>query len=436
MWSVDSVNADSNYIIIKQICNELVPTGRWNFYVVMDSNRKYVKDDLHPFVKLIGLPFPRSKKLQVSYWNVNAIRKIMNNLPIDIVWNNVVEKGHHFKWWSDCLDVRGRMVVFNYHHYVIHRSLDKNTYYDVCQHILADQISGSLEADCNYFHTEHCRNMMFEEARDWLHPDRMKVLESKSITRLGGYCEAQPPQTKYDKFTFVYNHRLAGYKNWKTTWEVFDQLYAEGYDFQVLITGGDKDGLKKAERPYTTVRSFKTHEDYLAELQKCHANVINSKHETYCIAIAESMMADQIIIAPRAVTFPELLGSKYPYLFDSVEEQVEMMKDILDKGLREYQHDKERLQVKQHAHFIGRTWDDLYDKMKGDSDILANMRDPKKKKLFAEYLSKRPSVRFEEFVKVIRKGGLQDQVMPNPRIKMILDQQGYKHNLMTDKFER
>jgi hypothetical protein len=74
--------------------------------------------------------------------------------------------------------------------------------------------------------------------------------------------------------------------------------------------------------------------------------------------------------------------------------------------------------------------------MKGDSDILANMRDPKKKKLFAEYLSKRPSVRFEEFVKVIRKGGLQDQVMPNPRIKMILDQQGYKHNLMTDKFER
>jgi len=436
MWSVDNVNADSNYIIIKQICNVLIPQNTFNFYLIMDSNRKYVRDDLHPFVKLISIPFPRSKKLQVSHWNTNAIRKILNTYPIDIVWNNVVEKGHHFKWFADTLDIRGRAVVFNYHHYVIHRSLDKTSMYNVCQHILADQISGSLQADCNYFHTEYCKNMMMEEAKDYLHPDRIKVLESKSITKLGGYCEEQPKQKKYDEYTFLYNHRLAGYKNWKTTWALFDELYEEGYKFQVIITGGDKDGLKKAERPYTKVKSFKTHQDYLKEVQKCHANVINSKHETYCIAIAESILANHVVVAPNKVTFPELLGNKYPYLFNSLAEQKQMLQNILDEQIKYIEHDKPRLLIQQHAEFIGKTWCQLYDQIKGKANILQGMKDPTKMEIYSKYLEKNPTLKFETFVKLVRKTGLMDQAMPIARIKMLLDQQGYKYNIVTDLFER
>ena len=32
MFSVDVLNADSNYIIIKQLCNELVKTKKYNFF--------------------------------------------------------------------------------------------------------------------------------------------------------------------------------------------------------------------------------------------------------------------------------------------------------------------------------------------------------------------------------------------------------------------
>ena len=45
MFSVDVLNADSNYIIIKQLCNELVKTKKYNFFLLIDSNRKYIKDD-------------------------------------------------------------------------------------------------------------------------------------------------------------------------------------------------------------------------------------------------------------------------------------------------------------------------------------------------------------------------------------------------------
>jgi len=436
MWSVDSINADSNYIIIKQICNELIPTGRFNFYLIMDSNRKYVRDDLNKMVRLIGLPQPRSKKLQVAAWNTNALRQILDRLPIDIVWNNVVERGHHFKWWQDTLEAYVRPIVFNYHHYVIHRSLNHVAYYNPCQHILADQLSGSLQADCNYFHTQHCRDMLFEEAADWLHPKKIDDLESRTICHLGGYCNPIASQEKYDKFTFVYNHRMAGYKNWRTTWELFDQLHDEDFEFEVILTGGDKGGLTKASRPYTKIRAFTTHADYLQELARCHANVINSQHETYCIAIAESMMCDQVVVAPNAVTFPELLGQAYPYLFDTVEAQLEMLRQILTNDVRQYNHDTDRLLVSNHAKYIGGLWTGLYDKMKGHKKVLEAIRDDSKRTQIAAFMEKHTKFRLEAFVKLIRKLNLETQAFPISKIKMLLDEQGFQHNFATDMFEK
>ena len=55
MFSVDVLNADSNYIIIKQLCNELVKTKKYNFFLLIDSNRKYIKDDLNSLVKIIKI---------------------------------------------------------------------------------------------------------------------------------------------------------------------------------------------------------------------------------------------------------------------------------------------------------------------------------------------------------------------------------------------
>ena len=46
MFSVDNMNADSNYIIIKQLCNELIKTDNYNFFLILDSNRKYYQDDI------------------------------------------------------------------------------------------------------------------------------------------------------------------------------------------------------------------------------------------------------------------------------------------------------------------------------------------------------------------------------------------------------
>ena len=61
MLSVDNLNSDSNYIIIKQLCNELIKTGKYNFFLLIDKNRNYVRDNLNPLVKILSVPLPKSK---------------------------------------------------------------------------------------------------------------------------------------------------------------------------------------------------------------------------------------------------------------------------------------------------------------------------------------------------------------------------------------
>ena len=101
MLSTDYLNADSNYIIIKQLCNELIKTKRYNFILLINSQKKYVKDDLNKQVKIIRMPMPNAKKHQVINFNANIFRDIYKNYAIDIIWNNVVEQGHHFRYFED-----------------------------------------------------------------------------------------------------------------------------------------------------------------------------------------------------------------------------------------------------------------------------------------------------------------------------------------------
>jgi len=52
MFSVDNINADSNYVIIKNLCNELIKTNNYNFFLILDKNRKYIKDNLDQKIKI------------------------------------------------------------------------------------------------------------------------------------------------------------------------------------------------------------------------------------------------------------------------------------------------------------------------------------------------------------------------------------------------
>jgi len=436
MLSVDNLNADSNYIIIKQICNELVKTKKYNFFLIIDKNRNYVKDDLSPLVKILNIPLPKSKKHQVIYFNSNLFRQLFKMYAFDLVWNNVVEQGHHFRYFEDTLLDSQRFKVINYHHYVIHRSLENLTNYLPCKHILYDQLVGSLGADLNYFHTQYCYNMLEEEAKDILSQQSIDIIKKKSIVKLGGYSNSIDGITKYGKFTFIYNHRLDGYKRWQTTFSIFDKLYDNGHDFQVIITAGDKDNINTINlKPYTVVKSFTKHEDYLWELSKCHANTINSIHETYCISIAESILNDQVVILPNRCTFPELVGKDYKYLFKNEDEQYVLLDKILRENIRKHKHKtKNNLLLKNHVNNIDKIFRNLAKPDK--EDIFDRIKKQSSKNKIKEYCTKNPEIDLTKFRTFVFSLGYASQSFPNVKLKYILNELGYDYNINKNKFIR
>lgn len=436
MFSVDNMNADSNYIIIKQLCNELIKTDNYNFFLILDSNRKYYQDDIDKNIKIIKMPFPRGKKHQVIHFNTNIIREIFKKYAIDIVWNNVVERGHHFKYFQDTLLEKSRMKVFNYHHYVIHRSLEHLTSYLPCRHIMLDQIIGSMTVDINYFHTQHCYNMLMEEAEDILNKKQLQLLKDTCKVEIGGYCNRIETDEKYHMYTFIYNHRLDGYKNWKNTFEMFDRLY-EKYTFKVIVTAGDKGNLGAIEnKPYVEIKSFSLHSDYLKELSKCHANVINSRHETFCISVAESIMNDQLVIAPNKVTFPELVDKNYPYLFNNEEEQYEIIAKLLQDNIREYKYkESNKLLLETHATKIDKLFMSL--RQEDDyGDVFNKIKKQTTKVKIQEYVAKHSVIDLTEFKNYIFRLGYASQSFPMTKIKRILNELGYTYNINMDKYCR
>ena len=278
--------------------------------------------------------------------------------------------------------------------------------------------------------------MLMEESEDILTQEKMKQLKDKCHINLGGYSEKIKTIEKHKTFTFIYNHRLSGYKRWKITFEIFDKLYNEGYNFQVVFTAGDRDNLSTLEKkPYVVIKSLRRHSDYIKELAKCHCNMINSIHETYCISIAESIMNDQIIIAPNRCTFPELLDKSYPYLFDTVEAQEQKIKYILDNGILEYKHkEKDKLLLINHSKFIDKTFQKL--KQTSEKDLVFNrIKKEESKKQIKNYLDKNRLINMRDFRTFVHSLGYASQSFPIQKLQRLLQEFNYVYNITYDKYE-
>lgn len=434
MLSVDNVNADSNYIIIKKLTHAILDqTDRYNFFLMMDKDRDFV-NDLDPKVELLYVPMIRGKTHQVVSYPYKIFQKILKDLPIDIIWNNIVEQGHHLPRIFGGFEEDRQTKVLNFHHYIIHRSLNP-TVYRYAENILWQQLAGSSLVNLNYFHTQYCYDMLMEEARDWLRPKKVQQIEERSHVELGGYCTHPPKVERYKKYSFIYNHRLDGYKDFETTFKLFDRLYREKYDFQVVITGGDSKNVNPfAEKPYAVVKSFKKHDEYLEEVARCHANVTNSFHETYCISIAESIVADHLVIAPNRVTFPELLGKDYPYLYRSVNDEYDFMKKAASERLEYASHvNKEKMYVESGAKVMIGLFETL---AKGITPVIDRMKDQKKAGLLREWAKGHPSVTLQESMIKLYDLRYATQSMPPNKVAQLLRDLGYSYQPRVRRFTR
>ncbi|MBW2308505.1 MAG: glycosyltransferase [Deltaproteobacteria bacterium] len=197
------------------------------------------------------------------------------------------------------------------------------------------ELAGSLMSDVNVFNSRWCREMLFDNAAKYLSAAMVERLEASSMLINYGTIEPEikPECTGNEIPVIAYNHRLLTHKHWKDTFTVLDDLYRQGIKFRLRFMNNCAEKVAKIRHyPFVEIILSRSREEYLRALRGCDLNVINSRHETFCIAAAESMAMGQPLVAPDGVTFTEITGKDeigYPYLFKSPAQQRQHLKKLL-----------------------------------------------------------------------------------------------------------
>ncbi len=343
MFSNTQLNSDSNYVYLRQILSEMIELEpEWLFGMLWPKGTdfKYYDDGFFKRFKKNVVRIPKrwqSGKYRAGCdYDVDFFYDLMTKFPHNLIWNNTPEQVPVFYNVNPQSSESWKPVVVNYHHFPAHTTLPGlSKQYLGVQGL---QALGTYLADVNVFNSKYCRNMARDVSAMFLGSGQLMKIEESSVLNYMGPIERGFPETvDYSKPVFFYNHRIAGYKNWSETFDMFSRLWDEGLRFEVIVTCVDAQMVSRVGgRQY--VRSFNafTRDQYLELLPRANINVSNSQHETFCISMVESMAAGHACLAPHRVTFPELFNNgSGGLLFESEEQQLVLMRRLIgDEAFR------------------------------------------------------------------------------------------------------
>jgi len=349
MYSKQELNADSTYVLYTQFTqavHQIRPD--WHFVIIFPdakSGYKYQEDGFFDLPYVTRIPqriSPRKMANAVSFDGI-WYDHLMRQIGFDVVWCNLVEAAGSIAYsgqgvWQGT-DLKVRPAVVAAHNYVIHDSLQGN---EGQRHIMWAQMLGGYHCDMNIHNSKYTEWMFEDNCRKYLSADSLDYIRSKSrIIYLGPLDKSKFPLMKPGNEVpiIAYNHRLQGFKRYKETFALLNELYEDGVKFKLRYMNNTSEHISAIKSyPFVETRMCPTREEYLKELSECDLNVTNSSYETFCISAIESMGFGQPIVAPDGITFSEITGKDgngYPFLFNSPEEQKWHLRKLLtDPELR------------------------------------------------------------------------------------------------------
>ena len=341
MFSKAEINSDSNYVLTSAFVRGMADVRPgWHFWVPFPDQKsgfKYDDDgffDLPNVTRVSQRMNPRRHGGAVHFDSIWYDR-LFRSVAIDVAWCNLVEMCGNIKFSGDSsYNDTFKPVVVAAHNYTIHKSLPYNV--DAMANIYWAQLVGSALADWNVYNSDHTRSMVMDNARESLADDIVQRIDERSSRIHLGTLE---PSLTYHETgneipVILYNHRLQGYKRWRDTMEVLDELHKEGIKFRLRYTNTTRENFGLlAAYPWVECRLSRTRAEYIEALRGCDLNVLHSQHETFCISAVESMACGQPLVAPNGITFPEItgrtVGTEYPYLFNNQAECKTMLRRLL-----------------------------------------------------------------------------------------------------------
>ena len=346
-WSQsDALNWDSNYVVLRRMLpglSERLP--EWVWLVTWPQKSKgadkwrYADDGLWGD-RIVPYPWPYDTAMRSSVlsWDVDRF-KSLEQQGVTLYWMHQVESALQVKYgYAGSFNTNAHPAVVAQHHYIIHDSLP----YPVESQLprLWAQMGGTIAADVVVFNSRHCSRMADDTFGQFLTGAQLKRITEKSQVIPFGFVDPRlfdvdVPEPSDDRPPVViYNHRFENYKQPALTADALNQMRHRGHKFEVWVT--QYVGQEMKHFPVDKVVGDPDMARYIANIAVPGLNVINSVHETFCIAMLDSIALGHLPVAPDAVTFPELVPSDYPFLFRDEKEQRGMLDYIFETWPEEY----------------------------------------------------------------------------------------------------
>lgn len=419
-WSQsDNMNSDSNYAYLRIVLPELARKSENTLFLLLFPDPDFGNDKWHytqdglqsERIRFIKWPYDTAMATSVLGFPVMRWKEVEDKYGPCLYWIHQVEMGHNIAYgYKKSYSKMSIPSIVAQHRYVIHKSLPYP--YETQFGRQWNQIGGSIAAHRVVFNSEHTKHMAREAFSDFLNDTVLQsVMKKSSVLHYGLIRGDEPvaPEATDHKPVILYNHRFEAYKKPELTASVLGALRSSGYDFSVWITQAVDQRIGN-EFPVDRVIHTPLRPDYLRAISVPAINTINTVHETFCIAMLDSIMLGHLCVCPNAITFPELLPQGYPYLFNSVNEQKNMLQHILSTWPAEY--NKWRPILAEHA----RT---KFDLDKYTDDYLALLRDAELAMRVGEKTDKTKAT-LEKVIGNMKKG----KVYPVEEIRKTLHQTG------------
>jgi len=178
-----------------------------------------------------------------------------------------------------------------------------------------------------------------------------------------------PPREREN--LILWNHRWEDDKDPKTFFDAVRALDRRGTDFGLLVLGQSFSDVPacfaeaRRDLAHRIVRwGFVPSRDaYLREVARCRVVVSTARHEFYGLAVREAVRLGCYPLLPRRVVYPEMVGGRSEYLYDTDEELAGRLEAVL--GDRETAPDPALCASIAGASLerIVTQWDDWFDRM-------------------------------------------------------------------------
>lgn len=197
----------------------------------------------------------------------------------------------------------------------------------------------------NLWESPKCKSIATRSAARFLSIAGRQALEQNGDMVYSGFDDAlaQPLQLdqRHGTFSVIVRGRLTGSKNVDKILDIYNRFYAGGRKVQMIVTTGDvKNKLTVLDEAMQTNRTiqlkrFPGRDAAVEEMRKCHAFVIWSSHELFCVSAWEMLAAGLLGVFKKEDWLDGLLPPGYPYVADgspirAEREAYSMICDIMD----------------------------------------------------------------------------------------------------------